>query len=167
VNRPTEFVTAEEQLRALRGDVAPKFVFNGLQVPCRIVPAAEEQQTIANALASLKIPSVHDKELFEGIAIMKATLKAAATVDGVPRFAGDFLDRLSDQELIELHEQYKRIKTSRDVRFEEMPEEHVAALVDAVKKKDTDPSALSISQLAAIGRFFLASALTKGSGPGF
>lgn len=161
-----EIVTVEEQLRRMREGYQArdlKLQYGGLEIPCRLITHLEEANAISNAKAQLKVPDHADRRLFESVAVMKAILNLACTVDATPYASMGFLDKLTSNELEALYDQYMTIKNTMDPKFETLSPEQVGELVAAVKKNQKTSSDFFTWQLAAIGRFFLDHLLPKDS----
>jgi hypothetical protein len=161
-------ITAEDQLRLMRSGYKAELElkYGQLKVPCRLMSALEESATITNAKKKLKVPNESDRKLLESIAVMKAVLVAACTVDDVPHLSLSFLDKLTDTELDALYDQFMTIKETADPEFEKLSPDQVRELVSAVKKKEKATRDLFTWQLAAIGKFFLDEILPAASEAG-
>lgn len=146
-----------ELLKRLRQGYKQDIMFKmgGLDVPCRIMPADEQVQAISNAKLKLKIPTGHDKELLESIAVQKAVLMNGCTVEGIPHLPMKLLDKLSSDELSKLYDKYMNEIKFVDPEFEALSFTEVGELIDAVKKKEVTTKDLYTWQLAAIGKYCL------------
>lgn len=160
--------TVEEQLAAMRSGykVDLRIKIGGLEIPVRLMPADEEASVIANAKLQVKVPEKVDSRLQTASAIMKAILVAAANVDGTPYLSQKFLKELSHQELNSFYDQYVTLCDSVNPEFEALSNEKIAEMIVAVKKKEKAANDFFTSDLAAIGRYFLAQIQAQDNAPG-
>lgn len=146
--------------------------FGGFKCPCRILPADIEAKIIATARASAnKIPDDVKRdgkyvEAAQSIQIQKDILFAACTVGPTSYLGKETLDALSASELDMLYDKYRAVIKTADPHFEDLPIEDIEKMIADVKKKKTTPRDYYISDLAALGRYFLAQISQKANGPG-
>mgnify|MGYP001021195841 CR=1 FL=1 len=166
-----EIITIEDRLRKMREGykLELKIVAGGLDIPCRLLTATEEVQTIARARASINLPANYSGsvEAFTGVEIQKAVLETACTVDNVPYAPRAFLDKCTLSEIQEIYDQYVSVLRQVNPRFEKIAPEEVAEMILAVKKNQKEPSDYFTWQLAEIGKFFLEKILPKANEAGF
>lgn len=161
--------TAEEQLALMRQGYKAelKIKVGGLEIPVRLMSATEEATVIANAKSSVKLPNKDiDPKQFTAMAVMKAILSAAATVDSTPRLSKKFLDDCGYRELNSFYDQYLTVCDTANPEFEQLSDKEIADLIVAVKKNEKAPADFFTSDLAAIGRFFLDRLQAQDSAPG-
>ncbi len=129
--------------------------YNDLKVEARLLPGGEMATVISNAKSKLKIPDGHDRKMLEGQAVMKSVLKAATTI-GVTTSLGDrFLDLLTNEELVAIHEQYESKVKTINPNIDNFTTDQIAEVIVRIKKKTAKPSDFYMWQLAAIGSYFL------------
>lgn len=143
-----------------------ELTYNDFKVDCRLIPAEEMAKAVANAKVKLKVPEGHERYLLEGQAVMKAVLKAATTVGSVAQMGDRFLDMLTNEELVHLHDQYETLMKTCNPEFKNLDEDDIADIISRIKKKSAKASDFYTWQLAAIGQYFLEKIRATGSGAG-
>ncbi len=140
--------------------------YNGLEVQARLLPGEELANAISNAKSQLKIPDGHTGDLLESQAVMKAVLKAATHVDNTPQLGDKFLNMLTNEELVNLHDQYESLVKTVNPSINELGDAEIAEIIGEIKKKDAKANDYYMWQLAAIGRYFLDRLQATGNGLG-
>lgn len=165
-SQPTDLssiTTADALLAKLREGNSQKLEIGlgALKVPVRLLNAVEEAtvQAQAEQRSVKENPQGLKKEIFEAQCVMKAILQAATTIKGAPGLPGGFLDMLTHVELAELYDQYITLNHTINPNVQSLSQDELLALVESVKKKERAASDFYTYQLAAIGKFFLASIL--------
>jgi hypothetical protein len=162
--------TTEEQLAAIRKgrllDLSLKM--GDLEIPCRIMGAAEEAATIASARMRAKqaTPDSGQSEVVVSMEVMKAILMKATNVRSVQHLTPAFLKELSSAELGSLYDQYVTLINTVNPEFEKLKPEQIADMIETVKKKEKGPRDFFTWELAAIGRCLLEEIQQQGSVPG-
>lgn len=156
-SEPAEIITVEQRIKAIRANYPEmKIKLGEHEWPVRLLTVDETRKIISDAkLSAFKAPAHVDKRQFESIEVLKKTIAEASTVDGTPYMSIEVVSKFSAQELEEAYRQYEALTSFINPDFEALSDQEFNELVDSVKKKDRKLSALSISELAGIGRYYL------------
>lgn len=146
--------------------------FGGFKVPCRILPLETEIQLMATARLNAKKAPAHvldDPEIYEmkkAELLQKEILFSALTIGSTHHISRKTLDKLSGDELAKMYDAYRSVVKMSDPKFEELDYNRIDDMIQQVKKKNASPSAFYISDLVAMGRYFLEQIQRQGNAHG-
>ncbi len=104
--------------------------------------------------------SEHQKNrINENSIVAKETLKLASTEQpdskDIPQLTDPILDRLTNEELSFIYDEYVAICDKCNPSFDLLPKEAIEKLVEEAKKKPTDLTGFSLLQLASMVNYFI------------
>ncbi len=157
-----ENLEAADQIALMRQGTEYRFpvTLRGLTVFLRPLSISEVTHVYHQVVVEMnKTPEAARNALMENILIAKKTLEIASTDPENPKKAGQLLpwtlDKMTQDEVSALYDEYVRIVESVNPSLEYMSHEQVQGLVNDLKKNLIQQTDLSFLQLASIVNFYL------------
>lgn len=149
---PPQILTAEDLLQKLRAgtDEVHEVIMRGVSIPVRVLSQSEYNRIRKDSIQATVMEDGDETD--KNIRIQKATLMLASTLKhgAAPMLSDKLLDKMTNDELSFLYEEYVAKMDTVNPRLEQMSEDEFKAIVEALKKNSVTSKDLSIRQLRAI-----------------
>lgn len=150
-NAPS-ITTADDLLKKLRfgTEEVHTIVMRGVEIPVRVLSQSEYNKIRKDAIQATVVEGGDETD--KNIRIQKATLMLASTLrhGQAPMLSDKLLDKLSNDELSFLYEEYVAKVDSVNPKLEQMTDDEFKAIVEALKKNTISSRDLSLRQLRGI-----------------